>query len=466
MPVVMPHDLHLEKRLVALMMNPWPSTDTAKSLIAAGLTSEDFFRLDYRPVVDACIALHAAGISPNTMLVAGRLTAKVAQVMRGVAGLEHLTDGVPLSAPDQLAAMVRDLKALAWRRETIESIERYRSRLYDRDESVDELSADLTRWREFGRAPDLPLLNGIAILEAHDVPWLVTGMIQRNSIAMVAAAANAGKSHLTLSLVAAVKRSTHDPMRWLDTFEIPTAAAGDVVMVLTEGHNGMKARLQTTVEACGLTRDDLEGMHFHVDGLSLVDHKSVDRFIRRLPNRSIAMVVIDCWAQAILPGNENDQRDTGTAIAAVKRIMRATNATVIIVHHVGKNGSQERGSSVLRDACDTVIRIEGCRKQTRKVTCDKQREAVPFAPWHFRLAARGSSCIPVIVDTQADDKHDDGDQRDDRGDSGGVPAVLMERARQIRRKSPKLSVTAVADRLGGRRQTALAAARRTANEGD
>src|SRR5260221_6322817 len=100
----------------------------------------------------------------------------------------------------------------------------------------------------------------------------------------------------------------------------------------------------------------------------------------------------------------------GLFVEACAEIQRATGATIQIIHHTGKNGIGERGSSVLRCACETMIELS---KDEGYITlsCDKMKDAPEFNPCTFQLlpVALGnddSSCVIVpsekVVQTQRD----------------------------------------------------------------
>jgi hypothetical protein len=97
----------------------------------------------------------------------------------------------------------------------------------------------------------------------------------------------------------------------------------------------------------------------------------------------VALIVIDTFARALTGGDENSTMDTGQAVAGADLIRAETGACVAFIHHSGKDPSKgARGSSALRAATDTEIRIEGQTGQ-RTATVTKQRdlesgEIMPF----------------------------------------------------------------------------------------
>lgn len=72
----------------------------------------------------------------------------------------------------------------------------------------------------------------------------------------------------------------------------------------------------------------------------------------------VRMVVIDTLARCFAGGDENRSDDMGAFIAGCDYIKQHTGATVLVVHHTGKNtDAGARGSSALRAACDFEFAI-------------------------------------------------------------------------------------------------------------
>ncbi len=78
-------------------------------------------------------------------------------------------------------------------------------------------------------------------------------------------------------------------------------------------------------------------------------------------------------------------------------------AASLIVHHTGKSGEDERGSSALRGAADTMVALKPGGAGMR-FTCEKQKDAAEFKPWDLHLVESGASCaIEVGTDRGTDD---------------------------------------------------------------
>jgi predicted transcriptional regulator len=111
-----------------------------------------------------------------------------------------------------------------------------------------------------------------------------------------------------------------------------------------------------------------------------------------------AMVVIDTLARSLVGGEENSAKDVGLFISGADRIRTEFDAAVLIIHHTGKNGDTERGSSALRAAADVMMRLTA-DDGALTLVCDKMKDALPFDTCYLRLKVTGDgeSCIVVMT---------------------------------------------------------------------
>jgi len=73
----------------------------------------------------------------------------------------------------------------------------------------------------------------------------------------------------------------------------------------------------------------------------------------------VRLIVVDTLARAMVGGDDSAGLDMGAAIRNCDRIREATGATVLLVHHSGKDVARgARGHSSLLGAVDTAIEIE------------------------------------------------------------------------------------------------------------
>jgi hypothetical protein len=165
---------------------------------------------------------------------------------------------------------------------------------------------------------------------------------------------------------------------WLGTHPVKQ---GPVVYVAGEGQAGLAARIIGWRKAKGV-----EGSApFHIVPQAVaMPTGQLDELIALVGTliRKPVMVVLDTLARTFGGGDENSQKDMNAYVAAVDKLRAATGATVLVVHHTGKDeGRGTRGSTALPGAVDTNIMVK--RQGTsimllNKAPYGKQKDAEEF----------------------------------------------------------------------------------------
>lgn len=138
--------------------------------------------------------------------------------------------------------------------------------------------------------------------------------------------------------------------------------------------DGVRLPLRAMVDAVNL-RDP-------VDTLRMVE------FIRAAESdyeATVSLCFIDTLSRAIAGGNENAPDDMGALIRGADAIRLNTGATVVLIHHMGKDETRgARGHNSFFAALDTeiTIRVNG---DQRVATVTKQRDLPVGAEFAFRL---------------------------------------------------------------------------------
>lgn len=94
--------------------------------------------------------------------------------------------------------------------------------------------------------------------------------------------------------------------------------------------------------------------------IPLVEDDKVTDFIVSIKawGRYPKLIVIDTLSWCIAGYDENSAKDMSAALANCRRIQTELNTAVLLVHHSGKNGGSERGSSALRGAADIALKVD------------------------------------------------------------------------------------------------------------
>jgi hypothetical protein len=106
------------------------------------------------------------------------------------------------------------------------------------------------------------------------------------------------------------------------------------------------------------------------------DPSTVDEFIKEVEDAGVkpSLIVFDTLSRMLSGMDENSAKDASLAVKRIEEIKRHFNCVVLVVHHTGKDGKTERGSSAFRGGFDTLIK---CERDDDIVTlhCVKQKDA-------------------------------------------------------------------------------------------
>jgi hypothetical protein len=216
------------------------------------------------------------------------------------------------------------------------------------------------------------------------IPQLVRGLVAEGSLVVLFGESNSGKTFIVLDLALAV--ASGQPWCGRHT------RRGLVIYVACEGAASLRARAAAYRRKNPAVAD---GLPFAIvpRAVDFRDPVAVAALIETVlvaeteSGEKASLIVVDTFARCIPGGNENDARDVGEAVAAADQIRAQTGATVVFVHHAGKDPTKgARGSSALRAAADTELLVEG-KEGPRTLTVTKQRDLEPAPPRGFELEA-------------------------------------------------------------------------------
>lgn len=105
------------------------------------------------------------------------------------------------------------------------------------------------------------------------------------------------------------------------------------------------------------------------------------------------LIVYDTYSRLMAGLDENDAGDTGRAVEMISGLCRRYACAALIVHHANKSG-QERGSSALRGAVDSVYVLDVNKTlKTLSLYCDKQKDAEEPKAVHFAVEKANGSLV-------------------------------------------------------------------------
>jgi hypothetical protein len=221
-------------------------------------------------------------------------------------------------------------------------------------------------------------------------------MIPRGGLACLYGPSGAGKSFMALDWGLHIAAGA----RWYEQ----DTQAGTVIYIAAEGARGLPLRSDAWQARHGRPVAD-DAFLVWDEAVNLMDPPAVELLLADVQNRAPApaLIIVDTLARCMAGGDENTTRDMNQVIAGADHLRAATGATVLLVHHTGKNiANGERGSSALRGAVDTMIALE-TNDTLIRLSCDKQKDAAPFDTSTWQLMPEGESCVvaPASVSTIA-----------------------------------------------------------------
>ena len=143
-----------------------------------------------------------------------------------------------------------------------------------------------------------------------------------------------------------------------------------VLYIVGEGQRGVRKRLQAWQQERGA----LSGLY--VMPVSPTLPADLEATLAAIAGMAVApgLIIIDTLARSF-SGNENDAEDMSDWLRATAAIQRRFGATLVFVHHTGKDlDKRDRGHSSLRAAADTMIRVQKQGERGVLVQVDKQKD--------------------------------------------------------------------------------------------
>jgi DNA-binding transcriptional ArsR family regulator len=166
------------------------------------------------------------------------------------------------------------------------------------------------------------------------------------------------------------------------------------VFIAAEGAGGLHRRAEAWQVARQRGDDPLDAIRFLPEAVNFLDPRERDRARRTIDTLAEppSLIVVDTMARTMVGGDENAARDVGLFVDAIDALRNETDSAALVVHHTGKSGDDERGSSALRGAADlmAVLKPDGA---SVRLECTKAKDSEPFDPWTLHLESVEESCV-------------------------------------------------------------------------
>jgi KaiC/GvpD/RAD55 family RecA-like ATPase len=251
---------------------------------------------------------------------------------------------------------------------------------------------------ERGRFGPIPIYD-LSLQPPGD--WLIKGVLPDADLVVLFGASGSGKTFVALDMAFCVAQG----LPWRGN----RAKQGKVVIIAAEGAGGLSKRAKAYAQHHGIDlRDvDIQIITAAPNFLHEEDIAEVLAEIKALGE--VTIVVVDTLAQVTPGANENGAEDMGRALANLRLIREMAGATVMAVHHAGKDASKgSRGWSGIKAAADAQIEVIRHEDGQREIHLEKMKDGEDGLRFGFRLEIielgvdadgdRITSCVAVEAD--------------------------------------------------------------------
>lgn len=214
------------------------------------------------------------------------------------------------------------------------------------------------------------------------VAWLVDQYVEEDALTVMYGPPGKGKSFVALDLSCCIASGIE--------FHGHAVKPGVSIYVAGEGHNGLARRLHAWAQLNNVVVPQLMFISEAPTDLSSATNAArvaeAVQAIADTTGEAPVLIVIDTMARNF-GGDENSATDVGQFIRNVDALRRHWKATVLIVHHSGKDSDRgARGSSALKGAADAEYEVS--RNEDDKIirlTPRKMKDAEEPEPLAFEL---------------------------------------------------------------------------------
>ncbi|MBI1338075.1 MAG: AAA family ATPase [Phycisphaera sp.] len=226
-------------------------------------------------------------------------------------------------------------------------------------------------------------------IEIRPPDWLLRGMIERDTFALIFGDPGCGKSFLAIDW--ACRIATGTPWRG------QAVKGGPVVYVAGEGQNGFGRRIRAWSEHHGITLAEVP--LYLAPAVAIPDPTDLVALITAI-DTGVAnvgqptLIVLDTLARCYGGGDESSTQDMSRFVAACDAIRNRYNCTILVVHHSGHaDKTRARGAMALKAALDAEYRLAG--DNGLRLTSTKMKDAETPPPLAMELVTVE---LPGLVD--------------------------------------------------------------------
>ena len=342
-----PHNREAEEAVLgAVLIDP-----ACFPRLAAILKPQDFYIIKHWWIWQVFEHLAKAGepidflTVPSELVKTGRL-----KESGGRAYLTALMNQTPSSLnAEAYARLVREHAA---RRQILESISQTAAFVGDPKKSLDEIHKSLLEATQKATGSETgrySVKSGIdALAPRLQLKYLVEGLIYEKSITVLYGDGGTKKTWSSLYLAACI--ACGRPWGDFETHQTK--------VLIVDEENG-ESEMATRVAFCirgALAEKTLDLRYISLAAFHLDNPQDEAILTNEILAQGAGFVIFDALADLML-GDENSKQDTQPVFNALRRITEKTGAAIWMIHHANKQ-KDFRGSSVIKDAPDILIKVE------------------------------------------------------------------------------------------------------------
>jgi hypothetical protein len=214
--------------------------------------------------------------------------------------------------------------------------------------------------------------------------WLIDNLIGEQDLAMIFGDAGTGKTFAAVDLIFSAITGRQFAGKFNNRRPLSVAYCA------SEGIGGLSQRFCAGANHYQLDLNHTDNFSSFLDVPQLFDDKattSVYTFVNDWQDSAwgiLDLLLIDTLHGATWGADENQSKDAGLILRAMKFARDALNCSVLLVHHANRQGNY-RGSSALHGAMDSMFQTKMVSDNIFSLECFKQKDAERFQPLYFKL---------------------------------------------------------------------------------
>lgn len=213
------------------------------------------------------------------------------------------------------------------------------------EQPAEEPEKEASALQRLADALEAELLDTYSLDKIKRNEYLVDGYLYRNTSARMNGASAAMKSFVMLDLAAHI--ATGRPWHGRKVKQ------GTVIYLVAEGAGGFEKRVRAWEQHHDVRAENLYILPRAVQ----VSSGEWQVLIEVCKRRKAAFVVCDTQARVTVGIEENSAKEMGVVIDRIEQMREATGACVSLVHHEGVQGERGRGSTSVKGAMQTELRV-------------------------------------------------------------------------------------------------------------